>query len=87
MLRLLLLTCAVVLMADVSFAQAPTPMQCQQVKEAVARYGYAAARRHALATYGPDAVRVGDQCFAGHGRRHYTQHDRSHYRKHDDPRS
>lgn len=53
-------------MADSSFAQTspdPTTMQCQMLKLAVAQYGYAAARRHALETYGPEAVKVGDKCF------------------------
>lgn len=53
-------------MADHSFAQAspdPTSMQCQLLRLAVAQYGYAAARRHALETYGPEAVKVGDKCF------------------------
>jgi hypothetical protein len=35
---------------------------CAQVKEAVARYGYTAARRHALANYGREAVQAGDRC-------------------------
>lgn len=39
-------------------------MQCNLVKQAVAQYGYAAARQHALETYGPEAVRVGDKCLA-----------------------
>jgi hypothetical protein len=49
-----------------SFAQsAPdsTPMQCQLIRLAVAQYGFAAARRHALETYGPEAVKTGDKCF------------------------
>jgi hypothetical protein len=65
-LRALLLTGAVVLVADDSFAQAspdPTSMQCQMIRLAVAQYGYAAAKRHALETYGPEAVKVGDKCF------------------------
>ena len=86
MLRFLLLTGAILLVADNAFAQAPSPGQCEQVREAVARYGYAAARRHALETYGPDAVRVGDQCFARHyGTKFRTQHGRrygTHYRRH-----
>jgi hypothetical protein len=64
-LRALLPTGAVLLVAD-SFAQAspdPTSMQCQMIKLAVAQYGYAAAKRHALETYGPEAVKVGDKCF------------------------
>lgn len=65
-LRALLLTGAILLVADYSFAQAspdPTSMQCQMIRLAVAQYGYAAARQHALQTYGPDAVKVGDKCF------------------------
>jgi hypothetical protein len=65
-LRILLLTGAILLTADYSLAQSspdPTPMQCQMLKLAVAQYGYAAARRHALATYGPEAVKTGDKCF------------------------
>ena len=64
--RFLLLTGVVLLMADYSFAQDspdPTPMQCQLIRLAVAQYGFAAARRHALETYGPEAVKTGDKCF------------------------
>ena len=67
MTRLLTIAAAIVLMADHALAQGapdPTPEQCQQIKDAVAQYGYAAARRHALENYGPEAVRVGDKCFA-----------------------
>ena len=66
LLRLLFLATAILLMAGYSFAQAstdPTPMQCQLIRLAVAQYGYAAARRHALETYGPEAVKTGDKCF------------------------
>ncbi len=48
-----------------SFAQSspdPTPTQCEQIKQAVAQYGLAAARRHALEHYGAEAVKVGDKC-------------------------
>ena len=64
--RFLLLTGAVLLIVDYSFAQDspdPTPMQCQPIRLAVAQYGFAAARRHALGTYGPEAVKTGDKCF------------------------
>ena len=65
--RLLLLTGVVLLIADYSFAQDyspdPTPMQCQLIRQAVAQYGFAAARQHALETYGPEAVKTGDKCF------------------------
>ena len=63
---LLLLTDVILLMPDYSFAQSspgPTPMQCQLIRGAVAQYGFAAARRHALETYGPEAVKTGDKCF------------------------
>jgi hypothetical protein len=86
MLRLLLLTGAILLTADYSFAQGASPTQCQQVKEAVARYGYAAARQYALAHYGPEAVRAGDQCFAKHYGTHYEGHypktSRTHFWRH-----
>jgi hypothetical protein len=65
--RFLLLTGVVLLMADYAFAQDspyPTPLQCQLIRQAVAQYGFAAARRHALETYGPEAVKTGDKCFA-----------------------
>jgi hypothetical protein len=64
--RFLLLTGVILLMADYAFAQYspdPTPMQCQLIRLAVAQYGFAAARRHALETYGPRAVKTGDKCF------------------------
>jgi hypothetical protein len=63
----LLLAAIILLVADYAFAQysqEPDPMQCQQIRQAAAQYGFAAARQHALATYGPEAVRMGDKCFA-----------------------
>jgi hypothetical protein len=64
--RLLLLTGVILQMANHAFAQYspdPTPMQCQLIRSAVAQYGFAAARQHALETYGPEAVKTGDKCF------------------------
>ena len=64
--RLLLLTGIILPMANYAFAQDPpdpTPMQCQLIRSAVAQYGFAAARQHALETYGPEAVKTGDKCF------------------------
>ena len=64
--RLLLLTGVILLMANYAFTQDspdPTPMQCQLIRSAVAQYGFAAARQHALETYGPEAVKTGDKCF------------------------
>ncbi len=38
---------------------------CDQVREAVATYGYAAAKRHAMATYTKKEVAVADRCVTG----------------------
>ena len=63
--KFFVLSVLILLLPDYSFAQnAPDPMQCQQIRQAAAQYGFAAARRHALMTYGPEAVKVGDKCFA-----------------------
>ena len=70
--RFLLLAGIVLLIGDYSFAQDspdPTPMQCQLIRSAVAQYGFAAARRHALETYGREAVKTGDKCFTNVGLR------------------
>ena len=78
MVRLVLVTGIVLAMADYSFAQfTPDAMQCQQIRQAAAQYGYAAARRHAMETYGPEAVRAGDRCFT----RQAGQSTRSHARR------
>jgi hypothetical protein len=56
----------IVLVTDYSLAQSgPDAAQCQQVRQAVAQYGYEAARRHAMAHYGPEAVKMGDRCLTG----------------------
>ena len=78
--RLPILTGAIFLVAWSPFAQAQSPVQCQQVRQAVAQYGYAAARRHALATYGPEAVRSGDQCFSKHRGTQLRTSYKTHYR-------
>jgi hypothetical protein len=64
MWRLLLLAGVFLLTTDYAFAQEPSPMQCQLIKQAVAQYGYAASRRYALENYGPEAVKTGDKCLA-----------------------
>ncbi len=70
-----LLSGAVLLTADYSFAQvSPDPMQCQQIRQAAAQYGFANARRHALETYGPEAVKSGDKCFARQTQRLSSSH-------------
>ena len=40
----------------------PSPAQCGQIKQAVAQYGYASARRHVLETYVQLFDRVVGEC-------------------------
>ena len=40
----------------------PSAADCEQVRQAVAQYGYAAARRFAVTHYGKQAATYGDQC-------------------------
>ncbi len=40
----------------------PSGAQCQQIRDAVATYGYAAAKRYAVIHYGAQAARQGDRC-------------------------
>ena len=51
----------VVLLGDSALADE----RCDQVRQAVATYGYAAARKHALENYGKEAVAFGDECLRG----------------------
>jgi hypothetical protein len=61
--RFLSVTGVILLLTDYSLAQsAPDPTQCEQIRQAVAQYGYSAARRHAMANYGQEAVRAGEKC-------------------------
>jgi hypothetical protein len=69
MTRFLVAAAAVFQLTDFSLAQyapapapAPNPAQCDQIRQAVATYGYDAARRHAMANYGAEAVKYGDRC-------------------------
>jgi hypothetical protein len=63
MTRFLVAIGAVFLLTNSSLAQSgPNPAECDQIRQAVATYGYAAARRHAMANYGRDAVRAGEKC-------------------------
>ena len=41
--------------------------RCDLVRQAVATYGYAAARQHALENYGQEAVAFGDKCLGKSG--------------------
>ena len=46
---------------------AQSAANCDQIRQAVAQYGYAAARAHAMRNYGADAVRNGDKCLGRGG--------------------
>jgi len=79
MSRVLVLVGFSVLAMHCAYAQeaaGPSAMQCRLVKQAVAQYGYAAARAHALETYGPEAVRMGDKCFTQEARAGGAAHSR-----------
>lgn len=41
---------------------APGAGDCEQIRQAVAQYGYKAAKKFALIHYGKDAARYGDRC-------------------------
>jgi len=68
-----------------SYSWAQSEANCDQIRQAVAQYGYAAARAHALAHYGANAVRNGDKCLGRGGRgggRAAGRHVRYHHTKH-----
>ena len=48
------------LLATPAYAQSEA--QCEQVRQAVAQYGYRAARAHAERTMPPEHVRAGEAC-------------------------
>jgi len=81
MLKLLFVSGAILLMADYAYAQVQglDATQCEQLRQAVAQYGYAAARQHAMVTYGPEAVKAGDKCLGrSDGRSSHTINRTSH---------
>ena len=61
MIRILAAVGFALLLTNSALAQA----YCDQVKQAVAIYGYAASRQHALDHYGKEAVEAGDKCLRG----------------------
>lgn len=64
MTRILLI--AVVALVLTSRAQAQSEANCEEIRQAVATYGYEDARRHAMAHYGAEAVEAGEKkCLAG----------------------
>ncbi len=58
MMRILFGVAFTVLLTNASMAQS----YCDQVKQAIATYGYAAAKAHALAHYTRHEVAVADNC-------------------------
>ena len=72
-----------VALLSTSYAWAQSAANCDQIRQAVAQYGYAAARAHAMANYGADAVRSGDKCLGRGGRsagRVAARHARYHHK-------
>ena len=64
MTRILLIAAVALLLT--SRAQAQSEANCEQIRQAVAQYGYAEARRHAMIHYGAEAVEAGEKkCLAG----------------------
>jgi hypothetical protein len=61
MTRILVAFVVALLLTNSSMAQS----YCDQVRQAVATYGYAAAKRHAMATYSKREVEVADRCVRG----------------------
>jgi hypothetical protein len=67
--RFLSIAGLVLMMTQYSFAQSGADAaQCEQIRQAVDQYGYAAARQHAMANYGPQAVAAGERCLTGRDR-------------------
>jgi hypothetical protein len=61
MTKVLAAVVVALLMTNSSMAQS----YCDQVRQAVATYGYAAAKAHAKATYSKREVEVADRCVTG----------------------
>ena len=61
MTRIVIAVVVALLLTNSSFAQS----YCDQVRQAVATYGYAAAKRHAMAAYSKREVEVADRCVRG----------------------
>jgi hypothetical protein len=61
-------------------AYAQSEAQCAQVRQAVAQYGYRAARAHAEQTMPPEHVRAGEACLhrPRQGPSHVVRHQRRH---------
>jgi hypothetical protein len=69
-----------VALLSTSYAWAQSAANCEQIRQAVAQYGYAAARAHAMRTYGAEAVASGDKCLGRGGGRVAARHVKSHHK-------
>lgn len=64
MTRVLLIVAVALLLT--SRASAQSEANCEEIRQAVATYGYEDARRHAMLHYGAEAVEAGEKkCLAG----------------------
>ena len=64
MTRILLIVAVALLLTGRASAQSEA--NCDEIRQAVATYGYEDARRHALLHYGAEAVEAGEKkCLAG----------------------
>jgi hypothetical protein len=79
-MRRILVVIGLALLTSSSSSWGQSAANCEQIRQAVAQYGYAAARAHAMRTYGADAVRNGDKCLGRGGGRH-VRHVRHHRAK------
>jgi hypothetical protein len=61
MVRILSTVAFALLLTNFAMAQS----YCDQVRQAVATYGYAAAKQHAMAHYSAREVAVADKCVGG----------------------
>jgi hypothetical protein len=64
MMRILMVVAVALLLTGRASAQSEA--NCDQIRQAVAQYGYEEARRHAMIHYGAEAVEAGEKkCLAG----------------------
>ena len=83
MIKSILVAATGLILLSASAALAQSEGQCQQVRAAVAQYGYKAAKAHAQATMSPAAVRAADSCVRGHsGARTYVAMRKHHRVRH-----
>jgi hypothetical protein len=59
MTRILVIVAVALLFSTRAWAQ--TEANCDEIRQAVATYGYEEARRHAMAHYGAEAVETGEK--------------------------